>query len=431
MIPIKINIDDLEFKDGRYVYSFTADKDMESIDLESSCFGDTLINYLQVEKNPDMTYFVPPEVYEGNLTGIFKDLKELNLEMTDTENSDLWGRIKLNARGMIEEWHSDVTSVEIARTADGIATLLTDQERNFSSLTQKVDGINLKVGDLERETISQISILQGQIASAVSTSDVRSIIQQSYDSISLAVEERLDGNKLKSAINLSTNGVRIKGDLIHLSGRSYIEDGVIRNAHISQLSATKITTGTLNAANVSIINLDVNNLTGNKSQFMQSLWQAVSKQVKIDGTGVYVNRLDGTRSSRLDDNGVQIYNKYGNLAGYFRSNEWQDTGEPALSINAEYGNEIRLGIRPREGGSYIVALSVPKENDRVIIHKDLELNTRNIRVGGRVLRINPGTVGDMNGIFITNNAANGGGIFLSNGGAVAIRQIGGGYTRIN
>lgn len=431
MIPIKINIDDLEFKDGRYVYSFTADKDMESIDLESSCFGDTLINYLQVEKNPDMTYFVPPEVYEGNLTGIFKDLKELNLEMTDTENSDLWGRIKLNARGMIEEWHSDVTSVEIARTADGIATLLTDQERNFSSLTQKVDGINLKVGDLERETISQISILQGQIASAVSTSDVRSIIQQSYDSISLAVEERLDGNKLKSAINLSTNGVRIKGDLIHLSGRSYIEDGVIRNAHISQLSATKITTGILNAANVSVINLDVNNLTGNKSQFMQSLWQAVSKQVKIDGTGVYVNRLDGTRSSRLDDNGIEVYNKYGNLAGYFRSNELVGSGYPTLSINAEYGNEIRLSIRDRDGGHYKPGITVTSAEGPVIIHNDLELNTRNIRVGGRVLRINPGTVGDMNGIFITNNTANGGGIFLSNGGAVAVRQIGGLYKRIN
>ncbi|SDI41368.1 gp58-like family protein [Dolosicoccus paucivorans] len=252
MIPIKkINIDDLEFKDGRYVYTFTADEDMESIDLESSCFGDTTINYLQVEKNPDMTYFVPPEVYEGNISGIFKDLKELNIEMTDTENSDLWGRIKINAQGMIEEWHNDVTSVEIAKTADGIAGKLStlddrltteisisakglqtkiedvekglisqltstasrldsrmnDTNANYSRLTQTVAGVDTQVGNLRNDMNSQLTILKNQIASTVTASDVRSIIQQSYDSIRLAVEDRLDGNKLKSAINLSTNGV--------------------------------------------------------------------------------------------------------------------------------------------------------------------------------------------------------------------------------
>lgn len=498
MIPIKkINIDDLEFKDGRYVYTFTADEDMESIDLESSCFGDTTINYLQVEKNPDMTYFVPPEVYEGNISGIFKDLKELNIEMTDTENSDLWGRIKINAQGMIEEWHNDVTSVELAKTADGIGAQLTDLDKklsneitltsqgigvdlkdlrrelntqinvsasglradlrdtktglesqitatsnhltsrindannNYSSLTQTVNGINYKVGNLERKTDSQFSILKNQIASTVTASDVRSIIQQSHDSIRLAVEDRLDGNKIKSAINLTTGGVKIKGDLIHLSGRSQIDNGVIRDAHIGDLSATKITAGTLNAANVRIINLDVNNLVGNKSQFMQSLWQAVTKQVRIDGTGVFVNRYDGTRSTRLDDLGLQIYNKYGNLAGYFRSNELVGSGTPSLSINAEPGNDIRLGIR--EGDYYMSALTITSNDKRVIIHDDLQLETGNIRIrgSGKVLRINSGRVGGVTGIFITNESHNGAGLFLGDGGTMSIRNLNGTYSRLN
>ena len=476
MIPIKkINIDDLEFKDGRYVYTFTADEDMESIDLESSCFGDTTINYLQVEKNPDMTYFVPPEVYEGNISGIFKDLKELNIEMTDTENSDLWGRIKINAQGMIEEWHNDVTSVELAKTADGIAGKLStlddrltteisisakglqtkiedvekglisqltstasrldsrmnDTNANYSRLTQTVNGVDTQVGNLRNDMNSQLTILKNQIASTVTASGVRSIIQQSYDSIRLAVEDRLDGNKLKSAINLSTNGVRIKGDLIHLNGRSYIENGVIRDAHIGNLSASKINTGTLNAANVRIINLDVNNLVGNKSQFMQSLWQAVTKQVRIDGTGVYVNRYDGTRSTRLDDLGLQIYNKYGNLAGYFRSNELVGSGIASLSINAEPGNDIRLGIR--EGDHYMSALTVTSNDKRVIIDDDLQLETGKIRIkgSGKVLRLNSGRVGGTTGIFITNESHNGAGLFLGDNGTIFIRTLSDTYRRLN
>ena len=100
------------------------------------------------------------------------------------------------------------------------------------------------------------------------------------------------------------------------------------------------------------------------------------------------------------------------------------------------GNAIRLGIRPRESGHYMVALSVPEENDRVIIHNDLELDTRNIRVGGgRVLRINHGTMTvngtDWGGIYINNDSTYGAAMFLSNGGGFYIQQISGGYKRIN
>ncbi|WP_028125711.1 gp58-like family protein, partial [Eremococcus coleocola] len=119
-IKIGSQLLEAQIKDGRFYVTHTFDKDTDHIALLSDCLGNTDFKKIQVEKNPDMTYWVPPEVYEGNISGIFKDLKEINLEMTDTENSKLWSKIKLNALGMLEEYHNETLSAEFIRTAGGI-----------------------------------------------------------------------------------------------------------------------------------------------------------------------------------------------------------------------------------------------------------------------------------------------------------------------
>ena len=82
-------------------------------------------------------------------------------------------------------------------------------------------------------------------------------------------------------INVSTESILISGNKVHITGQTTIDNGVIKNAQIADLSvstakianaaitdakigslsATKITTGTLNAANVNIINLNANSIT--------------------------------------------------------------------------------------------------------------------------------------------------------------------------
>ncbi|WP_159427572.1 hypothetical protein [Dolosicoccus paucivorans] len=133
----------------------------------------------------------------------------------------------------------------------------------------------------------------------------------------------------------------------------------------------------------------------------------------------------------MDDNGLQIYNKYGDLAGYFRSNELVGSGIASLSINAEPGNDIRLGIR--EGDHYMVALTITANDKRVIIQDDLQLETGNIRIrdSGKVLRLNSGRVGGFTGIFITNESYNGAGLFLGDAGAIFIRNLNDTYSRLN
>ena len=320
---MKINLNDLSFKDGKYTYTFTPDRDMQLIELESDCYGDLAINHLQVECNPDATYFVPPEVYEGNLSGIFKNLKEINAEMKDEENSDLWSRIRINVGGMMKEYHHDHISTEIVETANGIGIRINDVEKNLKNeiattaealqvklsstdsrvtqLAATANGIQMSVKDLKSDTDSSISQLKGLIDLKVTRSQVEGIIRNSGDSIYLAVKDKIPDSKMtaseiKSALNLSRDGVRIQGKNIMLDGNSYISSGVIKDAHIGSLNASKINAGTINAANVRIINLDINNLTGNRADFIQTYWNGINSRISIDANGLTATHRDGSKT---------------------------------------------------------------------------------------------------------------------------------------
>jgi hypothetical protein len=71
---------------------------------------------------------------------------------------------------------------------------------------------------------------------------------------------------------MTNSGVRIKSSLIHLdgnvtvSGTAWMDGAVIKN-----LSADKITTGTLNANNVNITNLSVDKVSGITATYLQSV----------------------------------------------------------------------------------------------------------------------------------------------------------------
>ena len=81
-----------------------------------------------------------------------------------------------------------------------------------------------------------------------------------------------NANDITTQLNMTSSGVRIKSSLIHLdgnvtvSGTAWMDGAVIKN-----LSADKITTGTLNANNVNITNLSVNDVSGITATYLQSV----------------------------------------------------------------------------------------------------------------------------------------------------------------
>ncbi|HGM9429523.1 TPA: gp58-like family protein, partial [Streptococcus pyogenes] len=125
-----------------------ADGDTKSVKIANNkCIGTTRFNQLMIERGGKPTNYVAPVVVEGtgNPTGLFKDLKEISLELTDTKNSKLWSKIKLNNQGMIEEYYNGTIKSEIIKTAEGT------QQRISSETDKKLALINETVSGIRRE----------------------------------------------------------------------------------------------------------------------------------------------------------------------------------------------------------------------------------------------------------------------------------------
>lgn len=94
------------------------------------------------------------------------------------------------------------------------------------------------------------------------------------DEIQEKIDNAVPSDEIVKTINLSPEmdgkeWLKIKGAKIWLTEETRIDDAIIKDAMIGNLSASKLTTGTLNAANVNIINLNASSissgtLNGNK-----------------------------------------------------------------------------------------------------------------------------------------------------------------------
>lgn len=124
-------------------------------------------------------------------------------------------------------------------------------------------------GDVTTNLVRQVmtsQLFQTEVKNPLSNSVTR--MTQLADS--WAVKHLTNSGTVLSQLNLNSGGVKIQGKLIHLNGQTLIDNGVIKAAHIQSLNADKVTTGTLNAANVNIINLNANKLVGLDANFIKA-----------------------------------------------------------------------------------------------------------------------------------------------------------------
>lgn len=142
---------------------------------------------------------------------------------------------------------------------------------------------------------------------------VSSKISQLSDDINLRVQK---GNLL-SQINIEAGQTLIQSDKLYLDASSVVFSGnaFIPSAVITDLSADKITTGTLNGANVHVINIDVKNLVGDTESFVRSQWQSTyGAYVNIDSGGMSVGYGDFKTS--FNTNGMQFISGGEKLGGF-------------------------------------------------------------------------------------------------------------------
>lgn len=165
-------------------------------------------------------------------------------------------------------------------TAEPLIRITDDLSGRLTTVTALAQGLQTAVVNHYAQTQTRFTQLDHQISLRVTSAQFSSAVTQLSNQIDLRVThanfnsqiQLLQNNINLSAQNLRTNVVsyinispghiRIHGRLIHLTGQTLIDNAVIRDAHIADLRAEKLTVNsTLNAASVNVVNLNANNIT--------------------------------------------------------------------------------------------------------------------------------------------------------------------------
>ncbi len=249
----------------------------------------------------------------------------------------------------------------------------------------------------------------------------QSKIAQLVDNINLKVSNA----DLLSQINVQAGGVLITSGTNKLNitpETTYIEDATIKSAMIESLEADKIKTGTLDASKVRVVNLDANSITGNKTSFVQSAWNAVNAFTQIDASGIQMLGSGTWRRTFLSPTGFRLFNgvdgsnKSGAI-GYFKSSQdldglsnplkedfmWQTQQRHAIGIGVNETHLLTLGYQfPGAGNSdgYNPALTIdPQKNGQVTISTGARFNS-NLQVDGNLKLPGGDTFTTYNGLYL-------------------------------
>lgn len=203
--------------DGRAYYTFTAGDNTKSVKIANGkCIGTTRFNQLMIERGNKPTNYVAPVVVKGSgeSTGVFKSLEEMlsglqsiNLELTDTEKSNLWAKIKLTTNGMLREYHRDNITTEIVESANGIATRISeDTDKKLALINETVSGIRREYQDAERKLSASyqtgINGLKAQLAN--DKNDLKAVIQATARGLSQEYDDKL--HQLSTKITTTSSG---------------------------------------------------------------------------------------------------------------------------------------------------------------------------------------------------------------------------------
>ena len=264
-------------------------------------------------------------------------------------------------------------------------------------------------------------------------------ITQLKDDINLRFLEK--GNVV-SQINLDSSGVLIDGKKVHITGQTLIDDAAIKSAKIDSLDANKLTVNsTLDASKVHVINLDANNITANRTNFIKSAWNSISGYVNIDGDGIAVG---SNRSGyvKLSENGIFLTHHYNNeLVGHIGTNNYaKEEWRNGLEFGLQYpnGDFMSWGVQKQQDGPYIDVMvynrndgTSPAGNfhlgDTVTFHKNVLFNSNiygqnTTSPGSSHLHFQDIRIGNSNGLALLND--NGRGIWIGNNGNVGINATG-------
>ena len=195
-IEINNNKQQASFRNGKFYHTFTPSTANQTVKLyHMGCVGDTRLNRIQLEQGTEPTGFVEPKNTTNTISGIFKNLRDLDVLMKDPE-SDFWTRIKKTAKGTIEEYHTSKLSNEIVKTAEGI----------IEKQTKVIDT------NVENKIIAETKKYSNELSSRITTLSNDSLrkdeISITNNGIQLGSGKVVDGRTISSILTTQPENIK-------------------------------------------------------------------------------------------------------------------------------------------------------------------------------------------------------------------------------
>ncbi len=374
-------------KDGRVHYTFTASQDNQTVRLASNCLGTAHFNQLMVERGDKATSYVAPVVVEGtgNPTGIFKDLKEISLELTDTKNSNLWSKIKLTTNGMLREYHRDNITTEIIEKADGIATRISeDSDKKLALINDTIDGIRREYQDADRElSASYQAGIEGLKATMASDKlGLQAEIKMSARGLSQKYDDEI--RKLSAKITTTSSGTTeaYESKLADLRAEFTRSNQGMRTELESKITGLR----TVQQTTANQISQEIRKRDGAVSRVQQDLDSYQRRLQNAEGSYSSLQQTVSGLQSDVNSPNSKLNSRISQLASQI---DQRVTRADVTSIINQSGDSIKLAIQ-RAGG--IDAKMSAKE-----IVSAINLNGYGVRISGERIALDGNTT--VNGAF--------------------------------
>ena len=217
---------------GRYYKVFQPRTRDELLKLHHmGCVGDTVLTDIQLEQGDFPTNFVEPTVTQRTLSGLFKDMRSIELELRDP-NSTLWGKIQQNNQGALTQFFDKNVKSAIAQTAKEIRQEVRDAA-NSARVQVTPEGV----------TIGSTTLTGEQLASTISTSSkgVDIIAPKVRVKSDMIVDGAVTAGKLAAGSVTAENiqAGAITGDKISVDD-ALIKNLTARDALIDKLTSKEI-----------------------------------------------------------------------------------------------------------------------------------------------------------------------------------------------
>lgn len=298
---------------GRYYKVFQPRTRDELLKLHHmGCVGDTVLTDIQLEQGDFPTSFVEPTVTQRTLSGLFKDMRSIELELRDP-NSTLWGKIQQNNQGALTQFFDENIKSAIAQTAKEIRQEVRDAA-NSARVQVTSEGV----------TIGSTTLTGEQLASTISASP--------------------------GGVDIIAPKVRVKSDMI--------VDGAVTAGKLAagSVTAEHIQAGAITGDKISVDDALIQNLTAkdalidkltSKRIFATKIESVVSSSTFLEA---YQGQIGGFTLGQFDQGGgrwISGVNQFsvgmGNGAGYgVRTafwanwgNNWNYAGPKAWNVNTD------------------------------------------------------------------------------------------------